>query len=45
MRYVFPKKLTLDSKMIFWGLTRWIPREKLPIYSNSEVCRSKSRSK
>ena len=40
-----PNKLGLDSTIISWGLNRWIPRQKLRIYSNSKVYRSKSRSK
>ena len=35
--YVFPKQLSLDSKITSWGLTNRIPRQFSHIFSNSEV--------
>ena len=45
MGYIVLKQLCLDSKITSWGPKNRIPRQKLRIYSNSEVWRATSRSK
>ena len=45
LRYVFPKKLGLDSILESWDLKIRIPRQKLRIWSYSQAQTRPSRSK